>query len=188
MTMIWINFARARGGRSSDQLLAESGIREEQGTLVLDTTIEDLGRSVLTYGQAITRIYDLTFLNRAPVASTFYEDLNEMLYNIVDGSKITPDFVPPNEPNAQDYPIDYRIEGKEGGTCSFWVSPRGTKLVWPRSSWSIGCDTTLSLIRCSCFTINRKSRGAIWHAYPTRAARWSRHLMPSTISNASSPS
>ena len=98
-----------------DQLLAESGIREEQGTLVLDTTIEDLGRSVVTYGQAITRIYDLTFLNRARVASTFYEDLKEMLYNIVDGSKITPDFVPPIEPNAQDYPIDYRIEGKDGG-------------------------------------------------------------------------
>src|SRR5256885_17144201 len=49
--------------------------------LVLDTTIEDLGRSILRYGQALTRIYDLTFLNRARVASTFYEDLKELLYD-----------------------------------------------------------------------------------------------------------
>jgi hypothetical protein len=97
-----------------DQLLAESGVREEEGKLVLDTTIEDLGRSVLKYGQAITRIYDLTFLNRARVASTFYEDLKELLYKIVDNSKITPNFILPDQPNAQDYSIDYRIEGKRG--------------------------------------------------------------------------
>lgn len=97
-----------------EQLLAESGMREEQGQLVLDTTIEDLGRSILRYGQAITRIYDLTFLNRARVASTFYEDLKELLYNMVDDSKITPNFILPDQPDAQDYSIDYRIEGKRG--------------------------------------------------------------------------
>lgn len=40
-----------------DQLLAESGIRDEEGKLVLDTTVEDLGRSIVRYGQALTRIY-----------------------------------------------------------------------------------------------------------------------------------
>jgi len=107
-----------------DQLLAESGIREEEGKLVLDTTIEDLGRSILRYGQAITRIYDLTFLNRARVASTFYEDLKELLYNIVDNSKITPNFILPDQPNAQDYSIDYRIEGKRGHLFLLGIASR----------------------------------------------------------------
>ena len=65
----------------------------------------------------------------------------------MDAGKITPDFVPPNEPNAQDYPIDYRIEVKRGDTFFSLVSPRETRLVWPRSSWSIGynveCDSLL---------------------------------------------
>ena len=107
-----------------DQLLAESGIRNEQGKLVLDTTIEDLGRSILRYGQALTRIYDLTFLNRARVASTFYEDLKELLYDLVDGGKITPNFVLPNQPNAQDYSIDYRIEGKRGDLFLMGIGSR----------------------------------------------------------------
>jgi hypothetical protein len=97
-----------------DQLLAESGVREEEGKLVLDTSIEDIARDVLRFGQALTRIYDLTFLNRARVATTFYEDLKELLYELVDESKITPNFVLPDQPNAQDYSIDYRVEGKRG--------------------------------------------------------------------------
>ena len=107
-----------------DQLLAESGMREEEGKLVLDTTIEDLGRSILRYGQAITRIYDLTFLNRARVATTFYEDLKELLYDVVDESKITPNFVLPDQPNAQDYSIDYRIEGKRGHLFLLGIASR----------------------------------------------------------------
>jgi hypothetical protein len=112
-----------------DQLLSESGVREDEGKLILDTTIEDLGRGILQYGQALTRLYDLTFLNRARVASTFHEDLKELLYDIVDGSQITPNFVPPDQPNAQDYPIDYRIDGKNGHLFLLGIASRDKALV-----------------------------------------------------------
>jgi hypothetical protein len=105
-------FREGTRGKLFDQVLAESGVRQEDGKLVLDTSIEDLGGSILKFGQTITRIYDLTFLNRSRAASTFYEDLKEVLYGLVDGSKITPDFVLPDRPDARDYAIDYRIEGK----------------------------------------------------------------------------
>lgn len=107
-----------------DQVLAESGIRDEDGKLVLDTSIDEIGRSVLRYGQALTRIYDLTFLNRARVASTFYEDLKELVYELVDSSKITPNFVLPNQPNAEDYAIDYRIEGKRAQLFLLGIASR----------------------------------------------------------------
>ena len=99
-------------GRLFDQVLAEFGVRHEDGKLVLDSSLDDLGGSILKFGQAITRIYDLTFLNRHRVASTFYEDLKELLFDLVDPSKITPDFVLPDRPDARDYAIDYRIDGK----------------------------------------------------------------------------
>jgi hypothetical protein len=95
-----------------DQVLAESGVRREVGKLVLDSSLDNLGGSILRFGQAITRIYDLTFLNRNRVANTFYEDLKEILYGLVDASKITPDFVLPDRLDTKDYAIDYRIEGK----------------------------------------------------------------------------
>ena len=101
-------------GKLLDQVLAESGLRDEAGQLVLDANLENIGSRILQYGQAITRVYDLTFLNRSRVASTFYEDLKELLYEMVDPSRITPNFVLPDEANAQDYSIDYRIEGKRG--------------------------------------------------------------------------
>ncbi len=58
------------------------------------------------------------------MASTFYEDLKELLYSIVDNSKITPNFVLASQPNAQDYSIDYRIEGKRGHLFLLGIASR----------------------------------------------------------------
>ena len=58
-------------GKLFDQILATAGMREENGQLVLDAALESLGASILQFGQGLTRIHDLTFLNRARVASTF---------------------------------------------------------------------------------------------------------------------
>ena len=45
-------------------------------------------------------------------------------YDLVDGGKITPNFVLPNQPNAQDYSIDYRIEGKRGDLFLMGIGSR----------------------------------------------------------------
>ncbi len=74
-------FREGTRGKLFDQLLATSGVSEEQGKLVLNSSLESLGSNILQFGQALTRVYDLTFLNRARVASTFYEDLKERLYS-----------------------------------------------------------------------------------------------------------
>ncbi|MEQ1933643.1 MAG: hypothetical protein ABL962_07170 [Fimbriimonadaceae bacterium] len=104
--------------------MASSGIHEEEGKLVLDSSLDDLGTSVLMFGQALTRVHDLTFLNRARVASTFYEDLKEMLYKLVAPEKIEPDFKLPDQADADSYPIDFRIEGRRAPLFMFGVASR----------------------------------------------------------------
>lgn len=117
-------FREGTRGKLLEQVMATTGIREDEGKLVLESSLEDLGSSVLLFGQALTRVHDLTFLNRARVASTFYEDLNEMLYKLVDAGKIEKDFTVPDQADADSYPIDYRIEGKRAPLFMFGIASR----------------------------------------------------------------
>ena len=111
-------------GKLFDQVLATAGMREESGQLIFEAGLESLGANILQFGQGLTRIYDLTFLNRARVASTFYEDLKERLYGLVAPEKIQPDFVLAGETDAESYLIDYRIEGKRAPLFLFGIAGR----------------------------------------------------------------
>ena len=79
----------------------------------VDTSAERLPEAIFGFGQALTRIYDLTLLSRSNVGSTFYDDLADCLTGLVDEAKVQRDFEP-DVPNAKAYPVDYRIEGKNG--------------------------------------------------------------------------
>ncbi len=48
---------------------------------------------------------------RALQVSTFYDDLADLLFSFVDEARIERDFQP-DVPNADAYPVDYRIDGK----------------------------------------------------------------------------
>ncbi len=111
-------------GRIFEQILDEMGVEEDDGEIFLFSSGANLAESVFRFGQAITKITDLTFLNRIRVESTFYEDLFEMLNRIVDPSHITKDYIYPNISHAEDYPIDFRIEGKTDPLFVFGVPGR----------------------------------------------------------------
>ena len=57
-------------------------------------------------------VNNLTFLNRARVESTFYDDLQQIMYKIIPEEKIQKDYIYVGIENAKDYPVDYCIEGK----------------------------------------------------------------------------
>ncbi len=95
-----------------EQIVREYGIEEAYGTFTAETVPDRLADTLFKFGQALTKIYDMTFLSRGRIASTFYEDLKSLLLNIVEEDKVEPDFVPPNVPNGSDYPVDYRLQGK----------------------------------------------------------------------------
>jgi hypothetical protein len=117
-------FREGTRGKLFDQVLANAGMREENGQLIFDTGLESLGPGILQFGQGLTRIYDLTFLNRARVASTFYEDLKERIYGLVAPDRIQPDCILAGETDAESYPIDYRIERKRAPLFLFGIAGR----------------------------------------------------------------
>lgn len=98
-------------GRLLAQVLADAGLSEDEGEFFLDATAEDLGSGVLRIGQALTRVHDLTFLNRVRAESTFYEDLREKLQAVVGAERLTEGYVVPGVANARDYPVDYLVAG-----------------------------------------------------------------------------
>lgn len=94
-----------------DGILASMGVTESEGEFYIDSETEKLGESLFRFGQALTQLHDLSFLNRVRVESTFYEDLTRQLERIVGAERIRRDYIVPELESASDYPIDYFIEG-----------------------------------------------------------------------------
>ncbi|PIQ14140.1 MAG: hypothetical protein CO125_12580 [Hydrogenophilales bacterium CG_4_9_14_3_um_filter_59_35] len=104
-------FREGMRGKVFNQILSEMNLGEDDGEFYIDTAADALGSGLFRFGQAITRLHDLTFLNRVRVESTFYEDLRENLRNHVDAERIHEGYIVPGVANARDYPVDYFIEG-----------------------------------------------------------------------------
>lgn len=106
-----------------NQILGESSVEEDNGELFIHSAVESLSQDIFTLGQTLTRIMDLSFLNRVRVESTFYEDLEDQLYSIVPQDSVAKDFFANFDPNHQ-YPIDYRILGNTSPVYVFGVASK----------------------------------------------------------------
>ena len=109
-----------------ERIMGESGLQWDGGALCFDTIPDRLPEAVFQFGQALTRVYDLTFLSRSNIGSTFYDDLADLLFRWVDETKIQRDYEP-EVPNAQAYPVDYRIEGKDNVPLFLYGVPNRDK-------------------------------------------------------------
>ena len=105
------SFTDGTRGMLLERIMGETGLQWDGGALCFDTAPERLSESIVAFGQALTRIYDLTMLSRSNVGSTFYDDLKDLLYKLVDEARIEPDYQP-DVLNAEAYRVDYRIEAK----------------------------------------------------------------------------
>lgn len=117
-------FREGTRGKIFEQIKAETFIDEENGEFYIDTPFENLGFNIFRLAQALTKINDLSFLNRARAESTFYEDLQEQLYKIVGEEKVKKDYYYEEMDYGRDYPIDYRIEGKHAPLFLFGIPNR----------------------------------------------------------------
>lgn len=97
--------------RLLEQILFDAAVQEQDGEFFVDAPLSELGSSVFRVGQALTRIHDLSFLNRLRNESTFYEDLREMLRTLVEPERLHESYMVPELPRAADYPVDYFIDG-----------------------------------------------------------------------------
>ena len=109
-----------------ERIMGETGLTWEQGAFCFDTAPERLPESLFSFGQALTRIYDLTLFSRAHIHSTFYEDLKQSLLALVDENKIHPDYRP-EVPNAEAYPVDFMLEGRNGALLFLYGIPNQDK-------------------------------------------------------------
>ncbi len=107
------SFLSGTRGALLERIVGESELRQENGAFHVETSPERLPETIFRFGQALTRVYDLTLLSRSNVGSTFYDDLADSLTGLVDESRMQRDYEP-DVPNAEAYPVDYRIEGKSG--------------------------------------------------------------------------
>lgn len=117
-------FREGTRGKLFEQIKAETFLEEDNGEFYIETQIDNLGFNIFRLGQALTKINDLTFLNRARAESTFYEDLQEQLLKIVGEENVIKDYFYTGMENAQDYPIDFRIEGKHAPLFLFGIPNR----------------------------------------------------------------
>lgn len=99
-----------------EQVVNEQGVHfdNETGQFYVEATAANLSQAVFRLGQTMTRIYDLTFLNRSRVVSTFYEDLKQQLLSILPEPKVHENYIVPSLVNANNYPVDFCFEGKGG--------------------------------------------------------------------------
>ncbi|MCY4458819.1 MAG: DUF1828 domain-containing protein [Albidovulum sp.] len=113
------------GARASlrDHIVRESGIEEVEGIFSIEAPPDLVAATLFKFGQALTKIHDLTFLSRERVASMFYEDLRELVFTILDEDVVETDYIPPEVPDAIHYPVDYRFAGKNGKSVFLYGIP-----------------------------------------------------------------
>ena len=113
------------GARASlrEQIVRECGIEEEQGISSIEAPLDQVTGALFRFGQALTKIHDLTFLSRQWVASTFYEDLRELVQTILDEQVVETDCILPGIPDASHYPVDFCFEGKDGRSVFLYGIP-----------------------------------------------------------------
>ena len=54
------SFVVGAQGKLLDRIMSESGLRWDGGAVCLDTRVEHLPEAIFTFGQALTRVHDLT--------------------------------------------------------------------------------------------------------------------------------
>jgi hypothetical protein len=98
-------------GKVFRQIVAELDLLEDDGEFFMDTPADRLGVTIFRFGQALTRIHDLNFLNQARTKSTFYEDLRQKLGAYVQTASIHEHYLVPGLAEAANYPVDFYVEG-----------------------------------------------------------------------------
>ena len=101
------------------RIMAEYSLTNDDGELFIDAPADEAGKAVFKFGQALTQIHDIGFLSRSRIVSTFYEDLGRVVHEVAPQAHIAKDYLVEGKANAEDYPIDYRLDFPGNGRPLF---------------------------------------------------------------------
>jgi len=97
--------------RLLEQILAGSDVLEDDGEFYVETSLNEIGSSIFQIGQALTKVHDLSFLDRVRGENTFYDDLRALLHTCLKEDQLHENYIVPDIPRAKEYPVDYHISG-----------------------------------------------------------------------------
>jgi hypothetical protein len=102
-----------KGNRSKilSSIFENYGIEEKKGALISHFDIESSGDALYSYLQALTKITDITFLNREIVKSTFYEDFKYIIEEEVNADRYKFDYHFSDFDPQSSYPVDCFVNG-----------------------------------------------------------------------------
>jgi hypothetical protein len=112
----------AKPGNRNDlfqRIIWDHGLSFENGQIYVDVATDDIGRAVFRLSQALSQIFDITFLSRNRVSSTFYEDLDRAVHRVAPDARIQKNYIVEDQDNAEDYLVDYRLDFPQGGLPLF---------------------------------------------------------------------
>lgn len=101
------------------RIIEDHGLSFVDGQIYVDVATDDIGRAVFRLSQALSQIFDINFLSRNRVSSTFYEDLDRAVHKVAPEAQIQKNYVVKDKENAEDYPIDYRLDFPGGNLPLF---------------------------------------------------------------------
>lgn len=95
-------------GRAFDQVLREQGLSEQEGELYVEGPLDELVEMVFRFSHGVSRIADISFLNRIRTESVFYDQLTQIVRRLVGDDRVEAPFIP-DIPQGDDYPVDIRV-------------------------------------------------------------------------------
>ena len=110
-----------------EQIVRDSDIQVDNGTFSAEAPPDQIADAVFRLGQALTKIYDLTFLSRDRQDSTFYGEVKTLLSRMLDDDRIETDYISQEIPDGTNYPVDYRFEGLGGSHVFLYAVPNRDK-------------------------------------------------------------
>lgn len=103
------------------QIVTENGLKENNGVFTIVSHPDSIVETIFRFGQALTKIYDITLLKRERDNSpcTFFEQLETVLFRVLKKSDVQKSYVPDVCSEKKDYTVDYRF--KSGNNLPVFV-------------------------------------------------------------------
>ncbi len=89
-------------------IVSESGLDEERGTIYIDVNPDQLYQATLQFTQVVAKVSSMRQFGREVIRSMFYEMLGEFIISELSTYKPIPDFQP--MPTRDDLEVDYSFE------------------------------------------------------------------------------
>jgi len=90
-----------------DRILAENGVREEQGRLFIEASQDKLYPAILQFAQTVSKVCNMQLFKREVIRNLFYETLADFVQNSLARFHPKPDFAPIE--NRDDLEVDWHF-------------------------------------------------------------------------------